>query len=331
MSLGGRLLVTYPKEFWVDWVDWGYGSGPVPVPITMPAGAMVIGFIGGDIAWMIPNEDFTQLTIGGDAHGGWEFALPTLLFPAGASGGIAYLVDPNTQEFYWTDGTAAPALITGGTLSPQNAVQSGWFINSDGDWYKVDTSTGAWIITTPPAGVDAQYAYLIVETGDTLAWDGTGWHHLSLAGVWTPVTGGPTNPLPYTGGVTFTDTETWVGANTPGDGRWWSPADGWRTDLRNAPYTKMWGLTDGAVWTNGTDYWWTKPGEWNGLPTPDPLLGFGMFAGNYGRLVGFNPQKGCWGYSIGGGPWVIGLRERIYLLEQQQTAIENRLSALENP
>jgi hypothetical protein len=93
----------------------------------------------------------------------------------------------------------------------------------------------------------------------------------------------------------------------------------------------MWGLTDGAVWTNGTDYWRTKPGGWNGLSTPDPLLGFNQFAGGYYRVVGYNSQDGYWGYSTNSRPWVLGLRERIYLLEQQQTAIENRLSALENP
>ena len=299
-------------------MDWEYVGVtiPTPIPITIPTGAYLFGFIGGDIAWMIPNEDFTQLTIGGAAHGGWEYAQLANVFPMGVFGGVGYLGDGNMQEFYWTDGTAAPALITGGTLSPQVVVQSGWLINSDGDWYKVDTTTGAWIITTPPAGVDPQYAYPIVETGDTLAWDGTGWHHLSPAGVWTPVAGGPTNPLPYTGGVTFTDTETWVGANTPGDGRWWSPADGWRTDHRNAPYTQVWGLTDGAVWTDGTDYWRTKPGGWNSIPTPDPLLGFSRFAGDYDHVVGYNSQDGYWGYSIQGSPWVLGLRERVYLLEQ---------------
>lgn len=332
MTIGGRLLVVFPNTFWVDWKHVGV-TIPAPVPITMPAGAGLFGFVGGYIAWWLPNEDFTQTTIGGDAHGGWEFAFPTLLAPVGAFGGVAYLINENTGEWYWTDGTAAPALITGGTLSPQGLVQSGWFINSDGDWYRVDTTTGAWIITTPPAGVDfQQYAYPIMETGDTLAWDGTGWHHLPPAGVWTPVAGGPTNPLPYTGGVTYTDTEVWVGDTTPGDGRWWSPADGWRSDSHgNAPYTQVWGLTDGAVWTDGTDYWRTKPGGWNGLSTPDPLLGFNKFAGGYDRVVGYNSQNGYWGYSLNGGSWVIGLRERIYLLEQNQTTIENRLSALENP
>ena len=334
MSLGGRLLVVSPNTFWVDWKYIGGGvTIPAPVPITMPAGAMAIGFLGGDIAWMLlPNEDFTQFTIGGDAHGGWEYTLPTGVSPMIALGGVIYLMDGNTGEWYWTDGTAAPALITGGTLSPQGVVQSGWLINSDGDWYRVDTTTGAWIIATPPAGVDfQQYAYPIMETGDTLAWDGTGWHHLSPAGVWTPVAGGPTNPLPYTGKVTYTDTETWVGDSTPGDGRWWSPDGGWRGDHRNYPYTQMWGLADGAVWTDGTDYWRTKPGVWNSIPTPDPLLGFNSFAGDYDRVVGYNSQNGDWGYSIAGGPWVLGLRERVYLLEQQQTAIENRLTALENP
>lgn len=331
ISLGGRLLVVLPNTFWVDWKYVGV-TIPEPVPTTIPAGAMVIGFVGGDIAWMLPNEDFTQVTIGGGAHGGWEFDLPLGVGPIGAFGGVAYMVDPNTQEFYWTDGTAAPALITGGTLSVANVLMQGWFIDAGGDWYKVDTTTGAWIITTPPTGVDVQqYAYPIVETGDTLAWDGTGWHHLSPAGVWTPVTGGPTNPLPYTWKVTFTDTETWVGDSTPGNGRWWSPGGGWRTDHRNAPYTQVWGLTDGAVWTDGTDYWLTKLGGWNTLPTPDPLLGFNEFANNYNRVVGFNSQNGYWGYSIYGDSWVIGLRERIYLLEQNQTTIENRLTALENP
>jgi len=324
------LLVVSPNTFWVDWKYVGV-TIPEPVPITMPAGAMVFGFVGGDIAWMLPNEDFTQVTIGGDAHGGWEFALPTGMEPGGVSGGVVYLMNWNTGEIYWTDGTAAPALITGGTLSPQGEVQSGWVINSDGDWYKVDTTTGAWIITTPPAGVDIQYAYPIMETGDTLAWDGTGWHHLTPAGVWSTVAGGPTNPLPYPRKVTYTDTETWVGDSTPGDGRWWSPGGGWRGDHRNYPYTQMWGLADGAVWTDGTDYWRTKPGVWNSIPTPDPLLGFNSFAGDYDRVVGYNSQNGDWGYSIAGGPWVLGLRERIYLLEQNQTTIENRLSALENP
>lgn len=236
------------------------------------------------------------------------------------------------QEFYWTDGTAAPALITGGTQSPQGMVQSGWFINSDGDWYKVDTTTGAWIITTPPAGVDyQQYAYPIVETGDTLAWDGTGWHHLSLAGVWTPVTGGPTNPLPYPWGVTYTDTETWVGDSTPGDGRWWSPDGGWRADNHNYAYTQMWGLTDGALWTDGTDWWRTTSGGWWDIPAPDPLLGFDQFTGSIDNLVGYNSSDGYWGYSTSSHPWVLGLRERVYLLEHHQIAIENRLSALENP
>ena len=316
MSLGGRLLVDSPKAFF--WVDWEYNGRtfPVPVPITMPAGAMAIGFVGGDIAWMLPNEDFTQITTGGDAHGGWEFALPTGVGPIGAFGGVAYLIDENTGEFYWTDGTAAPALITGGTLSAAGVLMPGWLIDAGGDWYRVDTATGAWVISTPPSGVDPPYAYPIMETGDTLAWDGTGWHHLSPAGVWTPVAGGPTNPLPYTGKVTFTDTETWVGDATPGDGRWWSPGGGWRTDHRNHPYTQMWGLTDGAVWTDGTDYWRTKPGSWNGLSTPDPLLGFDSFAGGYDRVVGYNSHDWYWGYSIQGLSWVIGLRERIYLLEQ---------------
>lgn len=331
MSLGGRLLVDSPKAFF--WVDWEYKGRtfPVPVPITMPAGAMAIGFVGGDIAWMLPNEDFTQITTGGDAHGGWEFALPTGVGPIGAFGGVAYLIDENTGEFYWTDGTAAPALITGGTLSAAGVLMTGWLIDAGGDWYRVDTATGAWVISTPPSGVDPPYAYPIMETGDTLAWDGTGWHHLSPAGVWTPVAGGPTNPLPYTRKVTFTDTETWVGDATPGDGRWWSPGGGWRTDHRNHPYTQMWGLSDGAVWTDGTDYWRTKPGSWNTLPTPDPALGFDSFAGGYDRVVGYNSQEGYWGYSIQGLSWVIGLRERIYLLEQNQTAIENRLFTLENP
>lgn len=329
-AFGGRLLVVFPNTFWVDWKHVGV-TIPAPVPITMPAGAMWLGFVGGDIAWWLPNEDFTQITIGGDAHGGWEFALPTLLFPAGTFGGVACLMDGNIQEFYWTDGTAAPALITGGTLSPQGVVQSGWIVDSDGDWYKVDTTTGAWIITTPPAGVDfQQYAYPIAKTGDTLAWDGTGWHHLSLAGVWTSVAGGPAAPTAF-GGAGWSDTEVWVGDTTPGAGRWWSPDGGWRTDQRNHPYTQMWGLPDGAVWTDGTDYWRTKPGNWNSLPTPDPLLGFNQFTGDYNHVVGYNSHDGHWGYSIDGDPWVLGLRERVYLLEQQQTAIENRLSALENP
>ena len=319
-TIGGRLLVVSPKAFWVEWHHDNGDTFPVPVPITMPAGAMVIGFVGGGIAWWLPEfseENFTQITIGGDAHGGWEFALPTLLFPVLGFGGIAYLADPNMQEFYWTDGTAAPALITGGTLSPQGVVYSGWLVNSDGDWYKVDTTTGAWIITTPPTGVGfQQYAYPILETGDTLAWDGTGWHHLSPAGVWTTVAGGPTDPTPRTDAVmTWTDTEVWVGDSTPGNGRWWSPGGGWRTDYHNAPYTKMWGLADGAVWTDGTDYWRTKPGGWNSIPTPDPLLGFDWFAGDYDRVVGYNSQDGYWGYSIQGDPWVLGLRERVYLLE----------------
>ena len=134
--------------------------------------------------------------------------------------------------------------------------------------------------------------------------------------MWTPVAGGPTTPTPYSWGTTYTDTETWVGDATPGDGRWWSPADGWRDDHRNAPYTQMWGLSDGAVWTDGTDYWRTKPGSWNTLPTPDPLLGFNQFTGDYNHVVGYIPHDGHWGYSIDGGSWVIGLRERIYLLEQ---------------
>ena len=161
------------------------------------------------------------------------------------------------------------------------------------------------------------YAYPIVETGDTLAWDGTGWHHLTPAGVWSTVAGGPTNPLPYPlEVVTYTDTETWVGDSTPGNGRWWSPDGGWRTDHRNYAYTQMWGLADGAVWTDGTDYWRTQPGSWGTLPTPDPLLGFDQFAGDYDHVVGYNSQDGYWGYSIQGDPWVLGLRERVYLLEQ---------------
>lgn len=315
MTLGGRLAVLFPKAFWVDWKYVGVMI-PEPVPITIPTGADLFGFVGGYFAWMLPNEDFTQVTIGGGAHGGWEYTLPTGVWPMGVFGGVAYLVDGNTGEWYWTDGTAAPAIITGGAFTFENIVGSGWLIDAGGDWYRVDTTTGAWIITTPPSGVDQQHAYPIPETGDTLAWDGTGWHHLSPAGVWTTVAGGPTTPTSYTGYMTYTDTETWVGDSTPGDGRWWSPGGGWRADHRNYPYTQMWGLADGAVWTDGTDYWRTKPGGWNSIPTPDPLLGFNSFAGDYGHVVGYNSQNGYWGYSIHGGSWVIGLRERIYLLEQ---------------
>ena len=330
-TFGGRLLVMFPNTFWVDWKYIGGGvTIPAPVPITMPTGAMLLGFVGGDNAWMLPNEDDT-FTIGGDAHGGWEYTLPTGVWPMGVFGGVAYLMDGNTGEFYWTDGTAAPVLITGGTPSPQGIVSSGWIVNSDDDWYKLDTTTGAWIIVTPPTGVDPQYAYPNIETSDTLVWDGTGWHHLSPAGVWTAVASGPTDPLPNTGGATYTDTEIWVASSTPGNGSWWSPGDGWRTDHRNYPYTQMWGLADGAVWTDGTDYWRTKLGGWNTLPTPDPLLGFDSFAGDYDRVVGYNSQDRYWGYWNQGGPWVLGLRERIYLLEQNQTTIENRLFALENP
>ena len=335
VTFAGRLLVVSPNTFWVDWEYAFYGDTfPVPVPITMPAGAMAIGSVGGDIAWWLPNEDWTQITIGGDAHGGWEFGPLAGLQPIAVFGGVAYLADPYMQEFYWTDGTAAPALITGGTLSFAGALMQGWLIDAGGDWYRVNPITGAWIITTPPTGVDwTLYAYPIVETGDTLAWDGTGWHHLTPAGVWSTVAGGPTNPLPYPGPpkVTYTDTETWVGDSTPGNGRWWSPGGGWRTDHLNYPYTQMWGLTDGAIWTNGTDYWRTKPGGWNSIPTPDQLLGFDSFAGDYRHVVGYNSQHGYWGYSIQGRPWVLGLRERVYLLEQNQTTIENRLFALENP
>ena len=303
-----------PVLFWVDWTYFG-DTFPVPVPITMPTGAGLLDSFGGDIAWIIPNEDYTQYTIGGDAHGGWEFDLPLGVQPYFVLGGVLYSINGNTGEWYWTDGTAAPALITGGTLSLQGVVYSGWLVNSDGDWYRVDTVTGAWVIVTPPSGVDPQYAYPIPETGDTVAWDGSGWHHLSVAGVWTSVAGGPAAPTAF-GGAGWSDTEVWVGDSTPGNGRWWSPGGGWRTDYHNAPYTQMWGLADGAVWTDGTDYWRTKPGGWNSIPTPDQLLGFDSFAGDYDHVVGYNSQDGYWGYSIQGDPWVLGLRERVYLLEQ---------------
>ena len=284
---------------------------PDPEPVSVPDGAGVIGIVAGGSAWMRPNQDST-FTIGGEAHGGWEFDLPLGVQPYFVLGGIYYCSDGT--DWYWTDGTAAPAIITGGAFTFDNPVWSGWLIDAGGDWYRVNPVTGAWVIVTPPSGVDPQYAYPIPETGDTVAWDGSGWHHLSVAGVWTSVAGGPAAPTAF-GGAGWSDTEVWVGDSTPGNGRWWSPGGGWRTDYHNAPYAKMWGLADGAVWTDGTDYWRTKPGGWNSIPTPDPLLGFDWFAGDYDRVVGYNSQDGYWGYSIQGDPWVLGLRERVYLLE----------------
>lgn len=325
MTAAGRALVVAPVPFWLDWALWGT---PDPEPVSVPDGAGATGVVAGGVAWMRPNQEGTA-TIGGEAHGGWEFDLPLGVYPYFVLGGIYYCSDGT--DWYWSDGTAAPVLVTGGAFTFENIVGPGWLVASDGDWCKVDTSTGAWIITTPPAGVDIHYAYPIMETGDTLAWDGTGWHHLTPAGVWSTVAGGPTAPTPYQLATTYTDTETWVGDSTPGDGRWWSPGGGWRTDSHNAPYTQMWGLTDGALRTDGTDWWRTTSGGWWNTPAPDPLLGFNQFTGSTNNLVGYNSQDGYWGYSIGGYPWVLGLRERVYLLEQQQTAIENRLTALENP
>lgn len=295
------------------WLDWTLSNTPDPEPVSVPDGAGTTGVVAGGAAWMRPNQDST-FTIGGEAHGGWEFTLPLGVDPYFVLGGIYYCSDGT--DWYWTDGTAAPAIITGGAFTFENIVWSGWLIDAGGDWYRVNPVTGAWVIVTPPSGVDPQYAYSIPETGYTLAWDGTGWHHLSLAGVWTSMTGGPTNPLPCPLEVTYTDTEVWVGDSTPGNGRWWSPGGGWRTDYHNAPYTQMWGLADGAVWTDGTDYWRTQPGSWGILPAPDPLLGFDQFAGDYDRVVGYNSSDGYWGYSTNGNPWVLGLLERVYLLEQ---------------
>lgn len=325
MTAAGRALVVVPVPFWLDWT---LSNTPDPEPVSVPDGADVTGIVAGGSTWMRPNQDST-FTIGGEAHGGWEFDLPLGVYPYFAIGGIRYCSDGT--DWYWTDGTAAPAIITGGAFTFENIAGSGWLIDAGGDWYKVNPVTGAWIITTPPSGVDPQYAYPIPETGDTLAWDGTGWHHLTPAGVWSTVAGGPTTPTSYTGDVTYTDTEVWIGDATPGDGRWWSPGGGWRDDHRNYAYTQMWGLTDGALWTDGTDWWRTISGGWWNTPAPDPLLGFDQFTGSIDNLVGYNSQDGYWGYSTNGGPWVLGLRERIYLLEQNQTTIENRLTALENP
>lgn len=252
--------------------------------------------------------------------------------------------DPNTEaiiDWKYTTGDAAPIHATGTPPSQFSDLVFGilgisWVVDSSsGDWFRIN-SQGAWVSTTPPAGVGGSDATVPVGWGSgVLAWDGTGWHYCDPEGVWVAVPDGPTNP-PITNvnglfpsGTPSTETLAAFATEDTDNPAWyvlhtWSPDTGWDQPALG-PFTSICPLSDGWVYNYVGTQWRIQSVSIDGWREPQVPVGFAIKAasGRIGNVL-FVSTDSTWVLDNSNISDIIPTTTRL-------SCIENRLTALENP